>query len=111
MLLERLQGWEPEFPVGVRPWKPRWTKCYRIDLAEPNLMLAVEVDGHSHRCPEQKKRHRRKRLYLRCKGWTVLRFSNERMRQNVEGVVAEIAEVSRSLTSKQEPPTTSPMDS
>jgi len=55
-------------PGGVR---------YRIDLAYPDVLVAVEVDGPHHRLPAVQARDRRRDAYLRSLGWEVLRFDEE----------------------------------
>jgi very-short-patch-repair endonuclease len=82
----------PSIRVGVIPWKPGWPKCYRIDIAEPKLLIAVEVDGASHRDARQQLRDRRKAALLRRRGWTVLRFWNSEVQSNLEQVVERVLE-------------------
>ncbi len=62
-----------------------------IDFAEPRLRLAIEIDGrafHSDHHSFEKDRARQNMLALR--GWTVLRFTWERLINDPEGVLAEI---------------------
>jgi len=48
---------------------------YRIDLAFPHYMLAIECDGKPyHSTPQQKAHDRKKDQYLKQNGWTVMRF-------------------------------------
>lgn len=64
---------------------------YRIDLAFPNSMLAIECDGKAyHSTPEQKAHDRKKDRYLRSKGWTVLRFTGSRIYRDLPNVVNKI---------------------
>ncbi|MCX9148184.1 endonuclease domain-containing protein [Erythrobacter sp. WG] len=58
------------------------------------LALVIELDGHSHDiAPERDARRDR---WMAEQGFTVLRFTNDDVRGNVEGVVAAIrAEVGR----------------
>jgi hypothetical protein len=69
--------WIPELAVGtgVRPGNgmpSHWT----IDIANPQLMIAVEVDGGSHCSTRVQERDRRKDEFLASKGWSVFRVSN-----------------------------------
>jgi very-short-patch-repair endonuclease len=62
-----------------------------IDFADPHLMIAVEVDGrafHSDRRSFERDRKRQNMLTLR--GWTVLRFTWERIVSDPAGVMAEV---------------------
>jgi hypothetical protein len=81
-------------PLAKRPY---W---YRVDIADPVLKIAIEVDGQSHRSVRVKERDRRKTEFLRSRGWRVLRFTNRRILSDLEGVVAEIMSAVRSTTSK-----------
>jgi Protein of unknown function (DUF559) len=94
MLADRL-GWPIEYPVGVTPIRLGYTRCYRIDLANPDLMVAVELDGASHRTPDQKARDAKKDAFLREKGWTVLRFWNSAVIKDIEAVVATIEAITK----------------
>jgi len=65
---------------------------YKIDLANPDLMIAVEVDGQSHSSRAGQERDRRKDEWLTGAGWLVLRFSNRE-------VMADSAACARMVTS------------
>lgn len=47
---------------------------YRLDLAYPGVLLAIEYDGGDHRKPERAIRDLRREAVLTRLGWTVLRF-------------------------------------
>ncbi|MBI3005147.1 MAG: endonuclease domain-containing protein [Ignavibacteriales bacterium] len=63
---------------------------YVLDFFCPRLNLAIEIDGSSHdnreACDEKRQRE------LEMKGIKFLRFPDEEIKQNVEGVVEEITE-------------------
>jgi very-short-patch-repair endonuclease len=62
-----------------------------IDFADPDLGIAIEVDGrafHSDRRSFERDRVRQNILTLR--GWIVLRFTWERIINDPEGVIADI---------------------
>ncbi len=72
---------------------------YRIDLAFPYQMIAIECDGRaSHSSPKQKAHDRKKDKFLRERGWTVLRFTGSRIHRNLPGVVSKISEYVRKVT-------------
>jgi very-short-patch-repair endonuclease len=52
------------------------------------IRLVVELDGAVH--AEQAERDRERDAYIRGKGFTVMRFSNERVFADVAGVIEEI---------------------
>ncbi len=63
---------------------------YKVDLALVEQRIAVEVDGRSHNSRRWKFLDRRKTRILGLLGWSVLRFSNERVLNDLDGVIAEI---------------------
>lgn len=64
---------------------------YRIDLAFPSSMLAIECDGKAyHSSPTQKAHDKKKDQFLKSKGWTVLRFTGRRIHRDLPGVVKKV---------------------
>jgi very-short-patch-repair endonuclease len=47
---------------------------YRLDLAYPDLLLAVECDGREHLTPQRALRDLDRQAYLTAAGWRILRF-------------------------------------
>ena len=110
-LLQRRLKWPAEYAVGVKPWKPGYPRNYKVDLAEPELKLAIEIDGNSHYTKTVKEADRRKEAYLVSIGWQVLRFRNEEILANPDRTVAAVLKAARSITSRRAPATTSPTGS
>lgn len=54
------------------------------------LALVVKLDGFSHDCAPE--RDARRDAWMAAHGFTVLRFTNDDVRDNVEGVVTAIAQ-------------------
>jgi len=50
--------------------------CYKLDFADPEKKLVVEVDGASHNSIERKDADAKKTAWLSERGWKVLRVSN-----------------------------------
>lgn len=48
---------------------------YRLDLAYPGVLLAIEYDGDHHRTAEQARYDLERQAYLDARGWTVVRPS------------------------------------
>ena len=68
-----------------------------VDLAYPELKLAIEIDGYRwHSTPAQKRADEERQNRLILAGWTVLRFSAAEVRRNPAALVTT---VSRYLTS------------
>lgn len=51
---------------------------YKLDFADPNRMVCLEVDGPSHRTRQGQERDRRKTERLQLLGWTLRRIDNEK---------------------------------
>jgi Protein of unknown function (DUF559) len=64
--------------------------CYKVDLAELGVQLAIEVDGMSHNTALGRRRDQKKEAALRELGWSVLRFSNAEVLADPLGCLAKI---------------------
>jgi len=80
MLLRCLgKEWVAEFTVPVPDHKAHaLPKSLSIDIAHPQMMIAIELDGSSHRSPVRRLQDSRKTTYLAQKGWFVYRVTNQR---------------------------------
>jgi hypothetical protein len=84
-------SWPTEVPVRtLQPRGSGYPPCYKMDIANPDLMVAVEVDGHSHDALERRAQDRKKEELLHSLGWTVLRFSNQEVTDDLEGCVRTV---------------------
>jgi hypothetical protein len=71
-------AWKTEWVVPVRNHKAhRVAKNLKIDIANPDLKIAVELDGGCHRMRDRRRQDSLKTLYLARKGWFVLRVTNQ----------------------------------
>jgi very-short-patch-repair endonuclease len=81
---------------------------YSVDFYCPKLKLAIEVDGDSHFRGQAKKKDSRRESYVEQFGIEVLRFTNDDVRANLDGVLLKIEEVAtereRELALSQELP-------
>jgi hypothetical protein len=50
---------------------------YKVDVANPLRMVAIEIDGHSHNSLVRREQDERKDRLLRESGWKVLRLKNQ----------------------------------
>lgn len=93
-LLAEALGWPTEVILrtggGYKPYH------YKLDIANRALKIAIEVDGMSHGLLARKAQDARKDAFLRGHGWTVLRFSNQAVMENLSACVLAVA----STTSK-----------
>lgn len=63
---------------------------YKLDLALPAAKVAVELDGTSHKLPGRRDQDDKKQRFLERRGWLVLRFSNDRIRDDLAACVQMI---------------------
>lgn len=91
LLLERLgQGWYAEFSVRHKAGRSVWPAGLRFDLAHPQLRLAVECDGMSHKSRSVQLRDEKKRRLAKEVNWRILRFTNLEILNSTETVLQEI---------------------
>ena len=91
MLLALALGWEMEVAVPTRqPRGSGYPTCYKLDMANRDLRVGVEVDGMSHCSLERQAQDRKKEELLQSLGWSVLRFSNEDVIRNLNACVQAV---------------------
>ena len=64
--------------------------AYKVDIGIPDVRLAIEVDGNTHKTKKWKFLDRRKTAVLNFLGWTVLRFWNKEVDQDLERCVQTV---------------------
>ena len=65
-------------------------------------MLTIEVDGGYHNEPEQEKYDEARTAFLKEKGFTEIRFTNEEIRNNIDSVVERIKQKLNTLPSAKQ---------
>ena len=92
-------GWmhlEYAIPTGV-PRGTGYPTNYKVDIANPKLKIAIEVDGNSHNVLSRKAQDIKKENFLKSRGWTVLRFTNESIMKDLNSCVQTVmSTISRS---------------
>jgi hypothetical protein len=86
-------GLPMEHPIATASVKhlfPSLPPCYKVDVACPASLLAVEIDGSSHNTRKWKFLDARKTEVLNALGWRVLRFSNQQVREDLPSVLDAI---------------------
>src|SRR3972149_1602468 len=90
-LLSCALGWPTEVAVPTRIAKGSgYPTCYKLDIANLALKIAIEVDGQSHRVLSRRAQDRKKQKFLESQDWCVLRFSNEEILSSVGTVVETV---------------------
>ena len=77
-----------------------------VDFYAPQLKLVVEVDGDTH--DEKREYDTRRTNFLKRKGYSVLRFTNEEIHQDLEGVLDILREKCAKQIKDIDPHPTSP---
>ncbi|HEX8827835.1 MAG TPA: DUF559 domain-containing protein, partial [Xanthobacteraceae bacterium] len=93
------------FPNGSHFRRQATIGPYFADFACHTTKLVIEIDGGQHGQVGQFKRDLKRDAYLRRNGYRVLRFWNNDVRENIEGVLSRICEA---LKSRQSPPPPTP---
>ena len=70
---------------------------YILDFYCPELKLAIEVDGESHIRTDVKEYDAQREEQIKQLGLTLLRFTNEDVTKNPNGVLQKIKETTESL--------------
>ena len=73
--------------LGVKFRRQHGIGHYIVDFYYPEWQLVVELDGDSHFHPEAQAADAKRDSYLRSLGLQVLRFTNQEVMQNLEGVL------------------------
>lgn len=83
-------GWFMEYPISLGDRIPGYPTHYKVDIGNPELMIAVEVDGHSHQMELRKAEDAKRDAKLRELGWKVLRFWNKDILSSAQSVAEQI---------------------
>jgi adenine-specific DNA-methyltransferase len=70
---------------------------YIVDFCCDELKLAVELDGGHHDETRVRAKDTEKREFLRKEGYRILRFWNNEIDQNIQGVLKKILQIATSL--------------
>lgn len=93
MLMNALKKFYPEMEYAIPTKIPKgngYPTCYKVDIAIPDAMVAVEVDGFSHCSLERQMADRKKEELLSSYGWKVLRFMNRQVTEHLEECVQTV---------------------
>jgi very-short-patch-repair endonuclease len=63
---------------------------YIVDFCCPEQSLVIEIDGHSHAETGQISKDRQRDEYLQAIGLQVIRYSNDDILKNLDGVLADL---------------------
>lgn len=63
---------------------------YIVDFYCPERSLVIEVDGDGHADPEQIEKDQQRDEYLQSIGLRVVRYTNDDLTKNVDGVIEDL---------------------
>ncbi|NJL07499.1 MAG: endonuclease domain-containing protein [Methylacidiphilales bacterium] len=86
-------GFRRQTPIGP----------YIVDFVCHAAQLIVELDGESHDFPSRQNRDEVRDAWLRSQGFRVLRFTNDEVLGNLEGVVMAIQQAAAARMSPSPP--------
>jgi len=81
---------------------------YIADFVCMSAKIIVELDGESHDFEERQKADQSRDVFFASEGFQVLRFTNEQLMSNLEGVVEVIRQTAASRASGSPPSPTLP---
>jgi very-short-patch-repair endonuclease len=80
-----------EYPIPTKMARDTgYPTCYKVDIAIPEKMVAIEIDGNSHCAIERQQQDLKKEQFLNGLGWTVLRFKNKQVMEHLEDCVQTV---------------------
>ncbi|MBU4314852.1 endonuclease domain-containing protein [Patescibacteria group bacterium] len=86
----RLWGYISRSQIGYKFRRQHGIGDYIVDFYCSTKKLVVELDGDSHYEKEQQIYDKERTEYLNAFGLTVIRFTNQRIFDDMEGVLEEI---------------------
>lgn len=93
LMLHEHTGLPMEYPISLKAARGHFEsvpKNYKVDLAAPEVKLAIEVDGKTHKLKKWRFLDKRKTAILEFLGWQVLRFTNEEVDGDLAGCLIRI---------------------
>jgi very-short-patch-repair endonuclease len=79
--------------LGVKFRRQQIIEGFIADFFCEAAKLVIEIDGGVHDLPDQKKIDEHRRKVFEARGLKELRFSNERVMSDINGVLQEIGKV------------------
>lgn len=90
LVLAKATGLSPYVVPTHRSRNSGYPTHYKLDLADPQRLLAIEVDGNSHGLLARQAQDRKKEGLLRELGWTVIRFTNKQALEETQMCMEKI---------------------
>ena len=88
-------------PIGFHFRRQAPIGRYIVDFVSFSARIVIEVDGGQHGLPEGVKSDQERDSFLRSQGFSVLRYWNSDIDQNLEGVIENVLAASKTPTPAQ----------
>lgn len=83
-----------EYPIPTKMSRDSgYPTCYKADIAIPEKMIAIEIDGKSHCTIARQEQDKKKDAFLNGLGWKVLRFKNKQVMEHLGECVAMVMSI------------------
>ena len=76
---------------------------YIVDFLCKDIKLIIEIDGGQHNTPENILADDKRTQFLQSKGYSVIRFWNNEIDNNLEGVYLELEKIYQKVTKEPSP--------
>lgn len=84
-------NWIAEYAIPTKVLRGNgYPPNYKVDIANLQFKIAVELDGQSHRCQIRKKQDNKKDSFLSGLGWRVIRIPNKEAVQDTNKWASEL---------------------
>lgn len=84
--------------LGLKFFRQYSVGSYILDFYCPEIRLAIEIDGSQHLLPNHANHDQIRTKYLNKQNIKLIRFWNNEVMNNIEGVYTKIIEVTKSIT-------------
>lgn len=85
-------------------WQDTGAKRYRLDIAFPHLMVAIEVDGAQHEDAGHRVSDAVRDAALEALGWTVVRIRSKSLATDLARAIATVRRLQRNFVDNQSDP-------
>lgn len=90
-LLGKILGWEINYILPTKMGRQSgYPTHYKINIANIEERIAIEVDGSSHKSYKVRKQDEKKTEFLEENGWAVMRFWNEEIIADAQGCAINV---------------------
>ena len=91
LLKELGLNWKAEIAIPTKQKRDSgFPTCYKVDIANETLKIAIEVDGLGHLTKKGIEKDKKKTILLESLGWKVLHFKNQEILENLPKIMEKV---------------------